>query len=199
MKNLIGITGGIGCGKSKLVKMLCKSYNCYSIDTDSVAKELMLPGQICYMLVVEYFGEKILKEDRTIDSKKLGAIVMNDESELEMLNKLTHPQVIKKVKEIAAKASDNYDVVIMESALLLDTPLKDICDEIWNVSADIEKRIERLCDYRGYTKQQAEDIMKNQPSESWYQKNSTKTFINNRDGGADMVEMMKISMNKYVC
>lgn len=195
--NIIGITGGIGCGKSKLVRMLCENYNCLALDTDSIAKELMMPGQMSYRLVVEYFGEDILKSDHTIDSKKLGAIVMSDASKLEILNRLTHPQVIKEVKRRAEDASADYDAVIIESALLLDTPLKNICNEIWNVSADEEVRLKRLCKFRGYTEERAKNVMKNQKSDKWYRENTTKTFMNNSDGGADMIEMMKISMLYY--
>lgn len=197
MRNIIGITGGIGCGKSKLVRMILKDYNCLALDTDSIAKKIMEPGEMAYKMIVEYFGKRILKENGSIDSKKLSAIVMNDEKELEVLNRLTHPQVIKEVKRIAEAEADNYDAVIVESALLLETPLKNICNEIWNVSADKEIRLERLCKLRGYTREQAESIMANQQPESYYSKNSTKTFINNKDGGGDMTEMIKISMLEY--
>ena len=72
-----------------------------------------------------------------------------------------------------------------------------LCNEIWNVTASVEKRIERLVNYRKYTREQAEAIMANQRSEDWYISHSTKTFINNADGGADMAELLDISLLEY--
>jgi len=196
--NIIGITGGIGCGKSKLVQMMVESYNVLALDTDSIAKRLMEPGQISYKLIVENFGEGILNEDKTINSRKLSSIVMSDKKQLEILNMLTHPYVIKEVRNIASTKKDDYDAIVIESALLMDTPLKDICNEVWNISASKEKRMERLCKYRGYTKQQAEGIMNNQHTAEWYEKNSTKTFINNKENGDDMKYLLEISMIPYI-
>ena len=112
------------------------------------------------------------------------------------LNSFTHPYVIKEVKDIIKNNSDDYDIVIIESALLLDTPLKDLCTEIWNVSADLDKRIERLCLYRGYTKEEAERIIKNQKTESYYVEHTDKTFINNKENGEDMIPLLEISLKK---
>lgn len=198
MTPIIGITGGIGCGKSKLISMMANEYKCLILDTDSIAKKLMEPGGISYKLIVEQFGEKILNDDATINSKKLAAIVMADKKQLEILNMLTHPYVIKNVKEIVSEKGDEYDVVVIESALLLDTSLKDICTETWNVTADEPKRIERLCKYRGYTEEEARKIMSNQKEPSWYEKHTTRTFINNKENGGDMKEMIHISMSAYV-
>lgn len=189
---VIGITGGIGCGKSTLVSMIKERCNCLVIETDSVAKYLMSPGRISYKLIVEYFGEFILREDKSIDSKKLSPIVMNDKKKLEMLNSFTHPYVEKELKDIIKRESENYDAIIIESALLLDTPIKNICDEIWNVSANMKNRIERLSKYRGYSKEEAENIIRNQRSEQWYSENTTRTFVNDLDNGAGMLNMLEI-------
>lgn len=193
---IIGITGGIGCGKSKLVRMAKAKCNCLVIDTDTVAKFLMAPGNISYELIVKRWPE-VIDEDNTINRKTLAAITMSDKEALLELNEFTHPYVLKEIKDIIEREQENYDIAIIESALLLDTPIEGLCSETWNVTASMEKRIERLVNYRKYTREQAEAIMANQRSEDWYISNSTKTFINNADGGADMSELLDISLLEY--
>lgn len=193
---IIGITGGIGCGKSKLVRMAKAKCNCLVIDTDTVAKFLMAPGNISYELIVKRWPE-VIDEDNTINRKTLAAITMSDKEALLELNEFTHPYVLKEIKDIIEREQENYDIAIIESALLLDTPIAGLCSETWNVTASMEKRIERLVNYRKYTREQAEAIMANQRSEDWYISKSTKTFINNADGGADMAELLDISLLEY--
>lgn len=193
---IIGITGGIGCGKSKLVRMAKAKCNCLVIDTDTVAKFLMAPGNISYELIVKRWPE-VIDEDNTINRKTLAAITMSDKEALLELNEFTHPYVLKEIKDIIEREQENYDIAIIESALLLDTPIAGLCNEIWNVTASMEKRIERLVNFRKYTKEQAEAIMANQRSEDWYISKSTKTFINNADGGTDMAELLNISLLEY--
>lgn len=193
---IIGITGGIGCGKSKLVRMAKAKCNCLVIDTDTVAKFLMAPGNISYELIVKRWPE-VIDEDNTINRKTLAAITMSDKEALLELNEFTHPYVLKEIKDIIEREQENYDIAIIESALLLDTPIAGLCSETWNVTASMEKRIERLVNYRKYTREQAEAIMANQRSEDWYISHSTKTFINNADGGADMAELLDISLLEY--
>lgn len=193
---IIGITGGIGCGKSKLVRMAKAKCNCLVIDTDTVAKFLMAPGNISYELIVKRWPE-VIDEDNTINRKTLAAITMSDKEALLELNEFTHPYVLKEIKDIIEREQENYDIAIIESALLLDTPIASLCNEIWNVTASMEKRIERLVNYRKYTREQAEAIMANQRSEDWYISKSTKTFINNADGGTDMAELLNISLLEY--
>ena len=195
MTRIIGLTGGIGCGKSTLIKLAEERCKVLNINTDNIAKYLMAKGNVSYDLIVDYWGKDILTDDE-IDKKKLAKIVMANKDELFRLNSFTHPYVIKEVKDIIKNNSDDYDIVIIESALLLDTPLKDLCTEIWNISADLDKRIERLCLYRGYTKEEAERIIKNQKAESYYIEHSDKTFVNNKENGEDMIPLLEISLKK---
>ena len=195
MTRIIGLTGGIGCGNSTLSKLAEERCKVLNINTDNISKYLMAKGNVSYDLIVDYWGKDILTDDE-IDKKKLAKIVMANKDELFRLNSFTHPYVIKEVKDIIKNNRDDYDIVIIESALLLDTPLKDLCTEIWNVSADLDKRIERLCLYRGYTKEEAERIIKNQKAESYYIEHSDKTFVNNKENGEDMIPLLEISLKK---
>ena len=90
---IIGITGGIGTGKSTVLAILEKEYQAYIVETDKLAHKLMSPGEIAYNQIVEVFGTDILQEDKTIDRGKLGGIVFQDEEKLQQLNKIVHPAV----------------------------------------------------------------------------------------------------------
>jgi dephospho-CoA kinase len=157
---VIGITGVVGSGKSTIVNYIGKTYNCYLIDTDTVAKKLMEPGNIVYEDVVKYFGKEILKEDNTINRNILANIVFNDKEKLKALNNITHNKVINEVKEIIK--THNNQLIIIESALLFDTELKDLCDSCWAIITSDEERKKRLIINRKYTEEKVEQIMKSQ-------------------------------------
>jgi len=191
---IIGITGGIGCGKSTFIKALSKKKRVVEINTDNMAKEVMLPNGDCYDEIVRIFSKDILDENGYIDRKKLSSIVMTNKDELLKLNGVVHKKVIhdvkKKVTHYKKSKQDDCDYVVIESALLLDTKLKDLCDEIWNIESKLDIRIQRLCKYRGYTEEEAMKIINNQKSPSYYASNSTRTLINNEDGD--------VSINKII-
>jgi len=161
-KWILGITGGVGCGKSAVLDMLEKEYGAYVIQADIVAHELMTPGQASYQAIVEHFGQVILAEDGSIDRKALGAIVFSDEEKLTLLNSLTHPAV---KEEIRRRISERRCFIVIEAALLLEDHYDEICDEIWYIYADKEVRFERLAASRGYTREKSQSMMDNQMSE----------------------------------
>lgn len=110
---VIGITGGIGSGKSLVADIMIKKYNAYFINTDRIAYEQMLPGGISYKGVVDYFGKEILKEDGTIDRSKLSKIVFSDKEKLRKLNSLTHPNVLTEVKKKSSKKGPKKTCLIV--------------------------------------------------------------------------------------
>jgi dephospho-CoA kinase len=160
---ILGITGGVGCGKSAVLSILEKEYGAYVIQADIVAHELMEPGQTSYNAIVDHFGQDILSEDGHIDRKALGSIVFSNEEKLALLNSLTHPAVKQEIRNRIAE-SQNYFIVI-EAALLLEDHYDEICDEIWYVYAEKEVRFERLAASRGYSREKSQAMMDNQMSE----------------------------------
>lgn len=160
---ILGITGGVGCGKSTVLDMLEKEYGAYVIQADLVAHELMEPGQTSYQAIVEHFGQAILDKDGHIDRKALGAIVFADEEKLELLNSLTHPAVKQEIRNRIKENPDKF--VVIEAALLLEDHYDEICDEIWYVYAEKEVRFERLAASRGYSREKSQAMMDNQMSE----------------------------------
>ena len=90
---VIGITGGVGSGKSVVMDILKEEYGAFIILADLVGHELMEPGGVNYQEIIKEFGTDILKEDQTIDRAVLGNIVFSDPSKLALLNEITHPNI----------------------------------------------------------------------------------------------------------
>lgn len=203
---IIGITGGVGVGKTTILNVLQSSYKAKLIIADNVAKSLMKPGNDCYEKVIEAFGEDILFEipkdtlygnsnkpiKPAIDRKKLSDIVFNDPEKLAELNAIVHPEV---KTEILKAIDDIYEIdenaiIVLEAALLIEEGYKEICDELWVVTAEKEKRIERLMLDRKYTREKCESIMDDQLSEEEYLKHAD-FVIENTGNIEDTVKQIK--------
>ena len=192
---VIGLTGGIGSGKSFVLELLHKRYDIPVFEADKVAKDLMMPPNDIYKDVVHEFGESILEDvdetsidrpvEKPIDREKLRQIVMNDEKSLARLNAIVHPGVKKYFKDIIA--SDNYSVIIIESAILLQDGYDEICDEIWYVRADRVTRRNRIMKDRGYTYEKANSFMDNQPDDDYYMEHADRVINNNHFKGLELL------------
>lgn len=182
-KQVIGITGGIGCGKSVVMSILEEEYGAYVLLSDLVGHELMIPGAVNYNGIVEAFGTDILLENGEIDRKKLGSIVFGNPEKLALLNSITHPNIMKEIRGRidAALANPVYQMVCLESALLFETELADYCDQTWYVYADEEVRINRLIAGRGYTREYCVSVMKKQKNEEYYRKKANVVIDNSGD------------------
>ena len=167
---IIGITGGIGTGKSTVLAVLEKEYQAYIVETDKLAHKLMSPGEIAYNQIVEVFGTDILQEDKTIDRGKLGGIVFQDEEKLQQLNKIVHPAVKQYIlKDIDEKRQEGQlAYYVIEAALLIEDGYKAICDELWYIYASQQLRVERLLQGRGGTEEKWLQVIRNQSSEEFY-------------------------------
>jgi dephospho-CoA kinase len=179
----IGITGGIGSGKSLVADIMIKKHKAYLINTDRIAKEQMMPGGISYRGVVQYFGQDILDGEGVIDKDKLSKIVFSDKEKLLMLNSLTHPNVLHEVqREIAIKKeSKAVPYCIIETALMIESGYDFLCDEVWYVHSSQETRRQRLKKHRGYTDEKIDAIFDSQSKEEDFFKNFTCVIYNNGD------------------
>lgn len=177
---VIGITGGIGSGKSLVADIMIKKYNAYFINTDRISYEQMLPGGISYKGVVDYFGKEILKEDGTIDRSKLSKIVFSDKEKLRKLNSLTHPNVLTEVKkEIEQKrAEKNVPYCLIETALMIESGYDFVCDEVWYVHCPADIRRQRLKLSRGYSDEKIDAVFANQSKEEDFFKKYKKVIYN---------------------
>ncbi len=160
---ILGITGGVGCGKSTVLSILETDYHAQLIEADRVAHELMGPSGECSASVARVFGADILTADGAVDRSKLAPIVFADEKKRLRLNGLVHPAVKREIRRrIAASGAS---LIVIEAALLLEEHYEEICDEIWYIYADRETRIRRLMESRGYSRQRALSIMDSQLTE----------------------------------
>lgn len=161
---VIGITGGIGSGKSFVANIMKEKYGAHILNTDQIAKEQMEPGGASYQQVVDCFGSGILSEDTTINRSKLAAIVFEDKEKLLVLNQLTHPPVLEAVKDeiLSSKELGTIPYLIIETALMIESGFDYICDEVWYVYAPEEERRSRLKRERNYSDEKINAIFESQ-------------------------------------
>lgn len=179
----IGITGGIGAGKSQILSYIEKNYNSKVIRADEVAHLLEEPGHICYDRIVTFLGKDILQENGSIDKKRMAEVIFNDRDKLLGVNAIIHPEVKKYIIEQMRqeKGLGEIDFLFVEAALLIEEHYDEILDEMWYIHADVEIRSKRLAESRQYSAERTADIMRGQLSEEEFRKHCSVVIINNGD------------------
>ena len=148
---IIGLTGGVGSGKTQILEYLNNKYGATICQTDALAKKLQKKGGRCYDAIVEHFGEEILNEKGELNREKLGSIAFTNVEQLSVLNRIVHPVVKEEVQKIIAKEErKNTNLLIIESAVLIEDHYEEFCDELWYVYVKDEIRKNRLFYARGY-------------------------------------------------
>lgn len=171
VKKVIGVTGGVGAGKSTVLNILKEEFHGHVIMADEIGRALMEPGQACFGQIVEAFGEGILREDGKLNREKLSELVFQDQEKLGRLNGIVHPQVKQAVRqEIDRAAKDGKELVVVEAALLIEAGYQDICDELWYIYVPAQERVKRLYENRGYSEVKSYAIMSNQLSDSQFRR-----------------------------
>ncbi|HEV8573961.1 MAG TPA: dephospho-CoA kinase [Dehalococcoidia bacterium] len=146
---VVGLTGGIGTGKSVVVRVL-EERGAAILDADRVGHEVYLPGRAAYEEIVAEFGDSVVAEDGTIDRKKLGPIVFSSPDKLARLNAITHPRMKEMMREKLADAERaGAKVVVLEAALLFDAGWDDLTDEVWVTVVDGETAARRASERSG--------------------------------------------------
>ena len=174
--NVIGLTGGVGAGKSLVLSILRMKYNAEVIEADKVAHELMTLGEEGYLRMKEAFGEAILNFDGTIDRTQLGKVIFENEFAREQVNSIIHPLVWKRIRQ---KISASQAGLIVVEFAIMGEEAEDIYDEMWYVRASEEIRIRRLSENRGYTKEHSEKMIRSQASEQEYARRCDRIIENN--------------------
>lgn len=163
---VIGLTGGTGSGKSTVATYL-ENKGCVIIDADEISRELTKPGGEALEPIRRRFGDEVFFENGTLNRKKLGTIVFNDNVKLRSLEAITTDIVVRKVLEkVDHLKNQGFDgIVILDAPLLFECGMKDFTDENWLVTCDLENRIQRLIDRDGISRQSILDRMSNQLSD----------------------------------
>lgn len=175
-KKIIGITGGVGAGKSSVLSILKDTFGARVILADLVAHDLMEPGSEGLKRVTEALGTSFLLEDGSVDRKALAEIIFNDEKALVTMNSIIHPLVWETIKEESLGCAES--LVIVEAAVF-DTAPSGLFDEMWYVYTAKENRILRLMESRGYTREKCESIIAKQDSEEEYRNRCSRVIDNN--------------------
>ena len=151
----IGITGGIGSGKSTVVKIL-EEYGARVIFADETAKSVMEPSMPAYERIVEHFGTGVLDGDRRIDGKKLGGIVFHDNQEMQILNGITHGVVAQRIKEILdGFREEQAKLAVVEAIVPIRHGFQDAVDKVWVVIASEPVRVRRIIERNNFSREEA--------------------------------------------
>ncbi|MFI2409503.1 dephospho-CoA kinase [Streptomyces sp. NPDC018947] len=149
----VGLTGGIGAGKSEVSRLLVE-HGAVLIDADRIAREVVAPGTPGLASVVEAFGEDVLAADGSLDRPKLGSIVFADAERLAVLNSIVHPLVGARSRELEQAAAPDA-VVVHDVPLLTENGLAPLYDLVVVVDADPATQLDRLVRLRGMTEEDA--------------------------------------------
>lgn len=143
---LVGLTGGIACGKSTVSSMLT-DLGCTIIDADIVARQVVEPGKPAWFKIKQYFGDDILKDDETLDREKLGNIIFSDPAKRRKLNRITHPEIYRTIFwQLLGFLFKGHKFVILDLPLLYESgKMVKFMSKVIFVTCEEKTQIERLC------------------------------------------------------
>lgn len=180
---LIGITGGVGAGKSEILRFIKQHYYCKIYLADEVAHKLQQPNEACYEKLTALLGEEILSPDGSIDKGKMAARIFLDKDVLLKVNAIVHPAVREYLEAAVIEAAEDgeTELFFIEAALLIENGYKDFVDEMWYIYAGDEIRRERLKNSRGYDDERISRIMESQLTEDKFREGSDFILDNSGD------------------
>lgn len=156
---VLGLTGGVGAGKSRILGLFSEDYGAQVIQADLVARKLEDPGQPGLTGLVSLFGTGILQKDGTLDRKGFADRIFGNPEALKRVNALIHPLTWNEIKRQIRESS--AELIVVEAALF-DERSREVCQYLLYVDTQDEIRIQRLMENRGYSREKCLDIMKNQ-------------------------------------
>lgn len=168
----IGITGGVGAGKSEILNYIRRHYKCEIYLADQVAHEVERPGTACHRKLTALLGEDVTAPDGQIDKAKMAEKIFSDGELLAKVNGMIHPAVKEYLLERLERARQERSVELffVEAALLIECGYGALADEMWYVYADEETRRQRLGQSRGYSRERIDGIMSRQLTEEQFRK-----------------------------
>ena len=182
MMKFIGITGGVGAGKSAILDYLKNKPDTKVMLADEIAHELMVPGTQCYdKLKAEFGTEDIYQKDGFFDRIKLAQVIFSDDEKRKKLNGIVHPAVRKYVIGQAAyeRKEGKIKLLVLEAALLIEEHYDEICDELWYIYTSEENRRIRLKKQRNYSDEKINEIFNSQLTDEKFRKACRVVIDNN--------------------
>lgn len=183
---IIGVTGGVGSGKTELLHYIEKNYRCRILLADEASHEVMQKGGRIYEPLVALLGSSVLDSSGEINRKEMAARIFSQEELLGRVNALIHPAVREYILEAvaeerekaAAGAEDAVDYFFLEAALLIECGYRSVVDEMWYIYCDLAVRRERLKKSRGYSDGKIDSILSSQLTEAEFRSGSDVVIDN---------------------
>ena len=183
---LVGLTGGIGSGKSTVASLL-SAHGCHVIDADAIARGLLAPGGAALGAVLDAFGHDLLGPDGRLDRRRLAAVVFSDPEARRRLEALTHPLVVAAISSelarLAAGADAERAIVVVDHPLLVETGQAARFDALVVVLADAESRIARVVAERGLAPDEVRARMDAQATDA--ERRAVATHLLTNDGSPE--------------
>lgn len=205
--HFIGITGGVGAGKSEVLNFLEENYNVEVLHSDDLAKQLILPGHACYDIIRQQFHDEDIWGGEVasapgkpvIDKGKLAKLIFSDEAKRKKYDGIVHPAVKEEIlrRVESARKSRKVDVFFLEAALLIEEGYGQVCDELWYIYAPVGVRRQRLKASRGYTDQKIDQMLASQLPDDEF-RNACDVTIDNTRGKEDGFPDVKKEMERLL-
>lgn len=197
---VIGITGGVGCGKSEVLRYLKEKYQAQVLLADEVANELKEPGMPCYQPVIDCLGEDVLGPDGRIDKGKMAQVIFSDKEKLRKINEIIHPAVRRYIEQEIERQRKikMFGFFFLEAALLIEEHYDQLLDEMWYVYATEDVRRTRLMQSRGYSQEKTTSIMSKQLTEQQFRQHCAFVLDNSGDF-EDTKKQIDEKMGVYLC
>ena len=195
----IGITGGVGAGKSEILSYMGKKTGVRVMLADEIAHELMEAGTDCYKCLRQTFNdEDIWNSDGSFNREKLEKVIFSNKLKRDIMNSIVHPAVKEYVirQQEYEKERGELSLLVLEAALLIEEHYDKICDELWYIYTSEENRRDRLKASRGYSDEKIDNIFKSQLSEEEYRKYCAVVIDNNGSVEAAFEQIDKALVNE---
>jgi len=193
----IGLTGGIGTGKSEVLSIL-RDLGASTVQADLLAHEIYSPGKPAWQDIIHTFGSEILTAEQQINRKKLGEIVFADKNKLSKLNQIVHPRIFEHLKELIEKQEmAGVRLLVIEAAILIEAEWTEIVDSVWVVKASKSIIIDRLKGKTTLSEKQITQRINAQISDAKRQEKANEIITNNGDKSElrDQVRKLIIANN----
>ena len=195
---VIGVTGGVGSGKSTVLQHLKNKLRCRIILADEIAHDVKKRGKACYKALIDLLGSDILDDDLEINKAKMSQKIFSNDTFLEKVNAIIHPAVLEEILAIIRTEKDSLEIdyLFIEAALLIEAGYRPFLDELWVIYVNEDTRIHRLSINRGYSREKSLSIIENQLSDEGYRSNADKVFDNSNqvlDTIKDIINYLKMS------
>lgn len=180
---VVGITGGVGAGKTRVLQILEKYCRCRILLADDVGNKVKEPGQECYEKILELLGSDILDPEGKLDRFKMAEKIFAKKALLERVNEIIHPAVKKYILNAIEeeKKKGEIRVFFLEAALLIEAGYIPYLDELWYIYSTKDVRVKRLKMNRGYSDEKIAQIMSNQLSDDEFRKHADVILDNSYD------------------